>query len=234
MATTNKRTIRSYVLRQGRMTDAQVKALDELWPVYGIDPAEKTLDLNTLFNRSAPRILDIGSGMGETLIQLAARHRENDYLAVEVHRPGVGKLLDNAHKQKLTNIRVFNHDVMDVLKYQLPERSLDEAYIFFPDPWPKKRHHKRRLVNPDFLSLLLPKLKAHARLFLATDWEDLAEHMRDVCDANTRLINLAGSGHYAPRAAWRPITKFEQRGLKLGHGVWDLCYGAKPGQDLQD
>ncbi len=227
MTTTNKRTIRSYVLRQGRMTDAQVKALDELWPDHGIDFEEKSLDLDALFNRTAPRVLDIGSGMGDTLIQLAMRHPENDYLAVEVHRPGVGKLLDNANKHQLTNIRIFNHDIMDVLKHQLPDHSLDEVYIFFPDPWPKKRHHKRRLVNPDFLNLLIPRLKRHARLYLATDWEDLAEHMRDICDANQGLINLAGTGHYTPRAAWRPITKFEQRGLKLGHRVWDLCYGVK-------
>ena len=162
------------------MTDSQVRALDDLWPIYGIDFKEQPLDLDGEFNRTAPRILDIGSGMGETLIQLAARHPENDYLSVEVHRPGIGKLLANADKQRLSNIRVFNHDVMDVLKHPLPNHSLDEVYILFPDPWPKKRHHKRRLVNPEFLKLLVPKLKSHARLFLATDWEGLAEHMLEI------------------------------------------------------
>jgi tRNA (guanine-N7-)-methyltransferase len=225
--TTNKRTIRSYVLRQGRMTDSQVRAMDDLWPIYGIDFKEQALDLDSLFGRCAPRILDIGSGMGETLIQLATNHPENDYLSVEVHRPGIGKLLGNADKQCLSNIRIFNRDVMEVLKHQLPNHSLDEVYILFPDPWPKKRHHKRRMVNPEFLYLLVLKLKAHARLFLATDWEDLAEHMREVCDAYNGLINLAGTGNYAPRAKWRPITKFENRGIKLGHQVWDLCYGIK-------
>lgn len=218
------RGIKSYVLRQGRLTDAQARALEQHWPEYGIDFRPERLDLDSVFGRRAPKILDIGTGMGETLIALARHNPDNDYLAVEVHRPGVGSLIKAAAGFGLTNIRVINHDVIDVLHYQLPARSLDQVYIFFADPWPKKRHHKRRLVSPGFLELLKPKLKTHARLFLATDWQDLAEHMLAVCDADPRLYNIAGKGHYTPRPAWRPVTKFENRGLKLEHGVWDLCY----------
>ena len=207
------------------MTDAQTRALEQHWPLYGIDPEEKQLDLESVFQRTAPRILDVGSGMGETLIKFAERYPENDYLSVEVHKPGVGKLIATAKMKQLLNIRVLNHDVMDVLQYQLPDKSLDEVYILFPDPWPKKRHHKRRLVNSDFIKLLLTKLKLHARIFLATDWEDLADHMIEVCDGSEGLLNLAGQGHFSPRPAWRPLTKFENRGIKLGHNVWDLCYG---------
>ena len=225
MDTTKKRTIRSYVLRQGRMTDAQTRALEQHWASYGIDREEKQLDIDLVFQRTAPRILDIGSGMGETLIKFAERHPENDYLSVEVHKPGVGSLIATADMKQLQNIRVFNHDVVEVLQHQLPDKSLDEVYILFPDPWPKKRHHKRRLVNAHFIKLLIPKLKSHARIFLATDWEDLAEHMLAVCDGNNDLRNLAGEGHFAPRPVWRPLTKFENRGIKLGHNVWDLCYG---------
>ncbi len=218
------RGIKSFVLRQGRLTDAQAHALEHLWPVYGIDYSENRIDPDAIFQRCAPKILDIGSGMGETLIKLAQQHPENDYIAVEVHRPGVGSLIKNAAAQGLQNVRVINHDVIDVMKHQLPDRSLDEVYIFFADPWPKKRHHKRRLVNPEFLGLLKPKLKTNARIFLATDWADLAEHMLTVCDQDADLFNVAGAGHYTPRPLWRPVTKFENRGLKLEHGVWDLCY----------
>jgi tRNA (guanine-N7-)-methyltransferase len=218
------RGIKSFVLRQGRLTDAQAHALEHLWPLYGIDYSESRLHVDTVFHRSGPKILDIGSGMGETLIALAQQHPENDYIAVEVHRPGVGSLIKNAAARGLQNVRVINHDVIDVLRHQLPDRSLDEVYIFFADPWPKKRHHKRRLVNAAFLELLKPKLKTNARIYMATDWAELAEHMLTVCDQDTDLLNVAGSGHYTPRPVWRPVTKFENRGLKLEHGVWDLCY----------
>lgn len=218
------RGIKSYVLRQGRLTDAQARALEQHWPTHGIDYRPEHIDPVTVFQRNAPKVLDIGSGMGETLIALAQANPDNDYIAVEVHRPGVGSLLKSAAALELTNIRVINHDVIEVLRDQLPDGSLDQVYIFFADPWPKKRHHKRRLVNTAFLGLLKPKLKSHARLFLATDWPDLADHLLTVCDKDPGLINIAGRGHYTPRPAWRPITKFEQRGLKLEHRVWDLCY----------
>lgn len=221
------RSIKSYVLRQGRLTDAQSHALEYYWTDIGINYGVETIKPDRIFQRTAPLVLDIGSGMGETLVQLASNHPENNYLAIEVHKPGVGSLIKNAVQRDLVNIRVINHDVIDVLKHQLSDNALEQVYIFFPDPWPKKRHHKRRLVNPEFLSLLKPKLKAHARLFLATDWQELAEHMLSVCDQDPGLINIAGKGHYTPRPDWRPITKFENRGIKLEHGVWDMCFCLK-------
>ncbi|MGK0298396.1 MAG: tRNA (guanine-N7-)-methyltransferase [Gammaproteobacteria bacterium] len=224
MEPTHNRSIRSYVLRQGRLTDGQAKALEQYWPKFGIKFSNDPLNLPIIFHRNSPKILDIGSGMGETLIELAGRNLDNDYLAIEVHRPGVGSLIRNAAKNNLGNIRVINHDVMDVLQYQLADNSLDQVYIFFSDPWPKKRHHKRRLVNHAFLNLLIPKLKLNARIFLATDWEDLANHMLEVCDQYPGLINIAGKNNFTPRPQWRPLTKFEQRGKKLDHDVWDLCY----------
>jgi len=221
------RGIRSYVLRQGRLTDAQARALEDYWPGYGIDYHPGQIDLTRIYQRSAPKILDIGTGMGGSLIELAQQHPENDYLAIEVHRPGVGNLIKTAEGLGLSNIKVICHDVVEVLQYQLADHCLDAAYIFFPDPWPKKRHHKRRLVNPSFLALLKPKLKLNALLFLATDWQDLAEHMLTVCDQDPDLINISGTGKFTPRPAWRPVTKFEKRGKKLDHGVWDLCYSLK-------
>ena len=220
----HKRTIRSYVLRQGRLTDGQAKALEQCWSVYGLDFKHEVIDLPSMFHRTAPKILDIGSGMGETLISLADRHPENDYLAIEVHRPGVGSLIRHAMDKGLHNIRIINQDVIDVIQFQLTDNCLDEVYIFFPDPWPKKRHHKRRLVNPEFIKRLKAKLKLNARMYLATDWEDLAQHILTVCDADPGLINIAGNGNFTPRPAWRPQTKFERRGQKLNHQVWDLCY----------
>jgi tRNA (guanine-N7-)-methyltransferase len=219
-----ERSIRSFVLRQGRLTTGQARALSQHWHYYGIDYAPERLNLNDIFQRSSPKILDIGSGMGETLVRLANLNQGNDYLGIEVHRPGVGCLIRQAVENNLGNIRIINHDVVEVLKYQIPENSLDQVYLFFPDPWPKKRHHKRRLVSPDFLALLVPKLKSNARLFLATDWQDLAEYMLHICDHDPALVNLAGSGNFAPRPAWRPITKFEHRGRSMDHKVWDLCY----------
>ena len=221
------RGIRSYVLRQGRLTDAQAHALENFWPDYGIDFNTVSIDPDLIFQRTAPRVLDIGSGMGETLIKLAETHPENDYLAVEVHRPGVGNLIKMARNFNLGNIRVICHDVIEVLQNRLSNHCLDQVYIFFPDPWPKKRHHKRRLVNTAFLNLLIPKLKTNARIFLATDWQDLAEHMLTVCDQHPGLINIAGTGNYTPRPDWRPVTKFENRGIRLEHGVWDLAYCLK-------
>jgi len=218
------RPIKSYVLRQGRLTTAQANALETFWPEYGIDYGNTRLELNQIYKRAAPKILDIGSGMGDSILELASRHTENDYLAVEVHKPGVGNLIRTAANLHIFNIRVICHDVVEVLQHQLADRCLEQVFIFFSDPWPKKRHHKRRLVNPAFLDLLVPKLKTNARLFLATDWQDLAEHMLTVCDKYPGLNNIAGNGHYTPRPVWRPVTKFERRGKRLEHAVWDLCY----------
>lgn len=217
------RRIRSYVVR-GRLTPAQKQALERHWGSFGIEYSRQPLSLDQIFGRHAPGILDIGPGMGDTTTALAARHPENDYIAVEVHRPGVGSLIRHSLRLGLTNIRVICHDVTEVLRDQLPHRSLDEIYIFFPDPWPKKRHHKRRLVNARFLGLLVPAMKEHARLFLATDLEELAQDMLRVCEADAALINLAGRGNFAPRPAWRPPTKFERRGERGNQPAWDLCF----------
>jgi tRNA (guanine-N7-)-methyltransferase len=217
-------SIRSYELRQGRLTSGQRRALEQHWETYGVPAASGVLDLDEIFGRRAPRVLDIGSGMGETTVTLAARYPENDYLAVEVHLPGVGALIRRAAAEGLRNLRVLRADAKDVVCTRLPPGSLDEAWILFPDPWVKRRQHKRRLVSPEFIAALARRLKANGRLSLATDWEDLAEHMRQVCGQEGLLVNLAGRGRYAPRPAWRPLTKFEQRGLGLGHTVRDLLY----------
>lgn len=225
----HRRLIRSFVLREGRLTKGQQHALDTHWKDFGIDFSREAIQLEHIFHRRAPKILDIGSGMGDSTLQLAGLHPENDYIAIEVHRPGVGGLIRQAAERSLNNIRVINHDVMEVLRYQLRGPCLDEVYIFFPDPWPKKRHHKRRLINPPFLDLLIERLKPNARLYIATDWEDLAEHVLKVCDNNPGLLNLANAGNACPRPEWRPLTKFEKRGQKLTHPVWDFIYGKLDG-----
>ena len=211
-------------MREGRLTRGQARALEQFWHVYGVDFSPSPLDLEQVFARTAPKILEIGPGMGETTVALAARHPENDYLAAEVHRPGVGSLIRQAALQQLGNIRVIRHDAAEILQYQLAEKSLDAVYLFFPDPWPKKRHHKRRLISPDFASLLASRLKSHGRLIMLTDIEVLACHMREACDACGDLYNLAGRGRFAPRPCWLPTTKFETRGARLGHGTWCLAY----------
>jgi len=216
------RAIRSYVLRQGRISDAQQRAYDTLLNAYGISYTPQTLDLDAAFGRSAPKILEIGFGMGETTSQIAAATPGNDYLGIEVHTPGVGGLLKQAKELGLTNLRVIQHDAVEVLRDMIADASLDGAHIFFPDPWPKKRHHKRRLIQPAFVALLARKLKAGAYLHLATDWQEYAEWMLEVLKGEPLLINSAQD--YAPRPAYRPETKFERRGLKLGHGVWDLVF----------
>ena len=224
MQENRNRKIRSYVLREGRLTRGQARALEQYWHVYGVDFSRTPVNLNRVFGRSAPKILEIGSGMGEVLTELALRHPENDYLAVEVHSPGVGSLILQAVKHRLTHIRIIRHDVLEILKYQMQEKCLDEVYIFFPDPWPKKRHHKRRLITAEFVSLLVSRMKSHGRLFILTDFEELAGGMLNVCDGCEGLINLAGTGCYAPRPNWLPPTKFETRGKKLGHEIWSLAY----------
>jgi tRNA (guanine-N7-)-methyltransferase len=221
------RPIRSYVLRDGRMTPAQKASLEAYWPYYGIDFSQTLLDLNKLFERCAPRILDIGSGMGGAIAKMANKHRENDYLAVEVHRPGIGSLMRRIEEDKLPNIRLISYDIVDILKYQLPENSIDCVYIFFPDPWPKKKHHKRRLISWSLMPLIGNVLKNHGRLFIATDWEDYAIQISDIINNEPRIINLAGRNQYAPRPRWRPMTKFEKRGLNKGHQVYDFALAFK-------
>ena len=216
------RRIRSYVLRQGRLTDAQGRAHASLLPTYGIAYSPEPMDLDRAFGRAAPKILEIGFGMGDTTAQIAAAHPENDYLGVEVHTPGVGSLLKRVAALGLGNVRVIQHDAVEVLEHMIAPGSLAGAHIFFPDPWPKKRHHKRRLVQAPFVALLASRLKPGGCVHVATDWEDYAQQIMDVLSRDPLLVNATDG--YAPRPDYRPLTKFEQRGLKLGHEVWDVIF----------
>ena len=216
------RPIRSFVLRQGRVSNAQQRAHDTLLPRYGIPFAPHIVDLDQAFGRSAPKILEIGFGMGETTAAIAAAHPENDYLGIEVHTPGVGSLLKQIAALELTNLRVIQHDAVEVLTRMIAPATFDGVHIFFPDPWPKKRHHKRRLIQTPFLALLVGCMKPGAYLHVATDWREYAEQVLSVLAAEPQLRNTVDD--YAPRPDYRPQTKFESRGLKLGHGVWDLVF----------
>lgn len=218
-----QRRIRSFVLRAGRVTAAQQRALEQLWPVHGLEPTE-TLDLDTVFGRRAPRCLEIGFGVGEVIGSLAEAHPQIDYLGVEVHRAGVGRLLLRAAEARLTNLRIICRDAVEVLRDSLADDSLDEVLVFFPDPWHKKRHHKRRLIEPAFVASIAQKLRAGGILRLATDWQEYAEQMLAVCNAEPRLESSSTDGTYVPRPDFRPPTRFERRGERLGHGVWDLAY----------
>ena len=218
-----RRTIKSYVLRQGRLTRGQQQALDQLWPVYGIDFKAERLDFDTLFNRPAAIILEVGFGNGDSLVQQAASNPQNNYLGIEVHRPGVGRLLHLADNAGITNVHVINHDAVEVLQQQIPDQSLDCVQLFFPDPWHKKRHHKRRIVKAEFIRLIHQKLKPGGQFHLATDWQDYAEHMLAEMEQAKGFSNTSGKGNYAENTD-RPLTKFEQRGQRLGHGIWDLIY----------
>jgi len=216
--------VRSFVRRGGRITRSQKNALDKYWDKYGVAFKHDELDLDRLFNRNSPKILDIGSGNGDSTIIMASNNPENDYLAVEVHKPGIGRLLRQIHSDHLKNIRIINHDVIEVIEFQLLNNSLDSVFIFFPDPWPKKRHHKRRLIDKSFLERLSKKLKRNARVFLATDWENYAANIRESIENTPGFINLSGKYQYAPRPYWRPLTKFENRGKKLQHQVRELVF----------
>ena len=218
-----RRTIKSYVLRQGRLTRGQQLALDQLWPVYGIDFKPERLDLDTLFNRPAAITLEVGFGNGDSLMQQAASKPQNNYLGIEVHRPGVGRLLHLADNAGITNVRVINHDAVEVLQLQIPDQSLDCVQLFFPDPWHKKRHHKRRIIKAEFIQLIHQKLKSGGLFHLATDWQDYAEYMLKQMEQADGFTNTASEGNYAINTD-RPLTKFERRGQRLGHDVWDLVY----------
>jgi tRNA (guanine-N7-)-methyltransferase len=221
-ATSNIRPIRSFVLRQGRVSSAQKRAVDELLPRYGIPYREACLNLDAVFGRSAPRILEIGFGMGETTATIAADHPENDYLGIEVHTPGVGSLLKLIEERELGNVRVIHHDAVEVLQCMIGLQSLDGVHIFFPDPWPKLRHRKRRLIQPPFVALMAERLRPGGYLHVATDWLDYAEQALTLLSTDNRLENTTQG--FAPRPDYRPLTKFEQRGLRLGHAVRDIIF----------
>lgn len=218
------RRIRSFVKREGRLTKGQQRALDELYPRYGIICDENLFDLNEKFGRDAPKILEIGFGTGTSLAEMAIKYPDNDYLGIEVHRPGVGNLLLQIERDNITNIRVICDDAVVVLEKNIADSSLDAVYLFFADPWHKKKHHKRRIVQKSFVQLLEKKLKPGGIFHMATDWHDYAEHMMKVMSDAAGFENMAGAGHYIKRPDYRPLTKFELRGHRLGHGVWDLIF----------
>jgi tRNA (guanine-N7-)-methyltransferase len=220
------RKVRSFV-RHGRMTAGQRQALENLSARYLISPSELT-DLSAVFGRTAPKYIEIGFGMGASLAASALANPDIDYLGIEVHQPGVGRLLAQLAQQNSHNARVVIADAVDVVRQFIPPQSVAAIFILFPDPWPKKRHHKRRLIQADFAKLLCHVLEPGGRLFVATDWEDYAQHILAVLDATPGLMNVAGTGCYAPRPAERPATKFEQRGLRLGHRVRDFVYRKMP------
>jgi tRNA (guanine-N7-)-methyltransferase len=218
------RPIRSYVLRQGRMTEAQQRAFDTLWPRYGLLLDDHPLVLPAIFGNTNPVTLEIGFGNGETLAELARLHPECNYLGVEVHSPGVGHLMIRLEQQESSNVRILQTDALALLRSHLPAASLASVLLYFPDPWHKRRHHKRRIVRPEFAELTYRALMAGGVLHMATDWQDYARHMMRVLSAHPGFTNLAGAGEFSPRPASRPLTKFEQRGQRLGHGVWDLLF----------
>ncbi|HYC35690.1 MAG TPA: tRNA (guanosine(46)-N7)-methyltransferase TrmB [Usitatibacter sp.] len=214
--------IRSYVLRQGRFSPAQQRAYSSLLPRFGIAYEPVPLDLPAAFGRTAPVIAEVGSGMGETTAEIAAAQPGVDFLAIEVHTPGVASLLKHLEEKRLANVRIVQHDAVEVLRDMVGERSLAGLHLFFPDPWPKKRHHKRRLLQPGFAALAASRIGPGGYFHVATDWEDYAHQVLEVLSATPGLRNTAAG--FAPRPAWRPQTKFERRGLKLGHGVWDAVF----------
>ena len=216
------RPVRSFVLRQGRMSPAQHRAYDELLPRWGLGFAANPPDYDTVFGRHAPRVLEIGCGMGETTAAIAAARPDTDFIGVEVHAPGVGSLLKRIDELGLANLRVIRHDAVEVVAHMIPEASLAGIHVFFPDPWPKKRHHKRRLLQPAFVAALAARLAPGGYVHAATDWEEYAQEMLATFAAEPRLVNTVEG--FAPRPDYRPQTKFETRGLKLGHGVFDLVF----------
>ncbi|MDD2744327.1 MAG: tRNA (guanosine(46)-N7)-methyltransferase TrmB [Rhodocyclaceae bacterium] len=214
--------IKSYVRRAGRMSSAQQNYYAEMMPKIGIPYAAQPIELVTVYGRNAPKILEIGTGMGETTAKIADAHRDNDYLGVEVHVPGIGALCKQIAERELSNLRICAHDAVEVVRDMLPEASLDGVHVFFPDPWHKARHNKRRLIQPPFVALLASRLKPGGYFHCATDWEEYAHQMLEVLSAEPTLVN--SSSGFAPRPDYRPLTKFENRGLRLGHGVWDVIF----------
>jgi tRNA (guanine-N7-)-methyltransferase len=219
-----RRTIKSFVMRAGRMTEGQQRGLEKGWPLFGLQREAGMLDLDALFGRQAPRTFEIGFGMGHSLLEMAKAAPEQDFIGVEVHRPGVGALLSGLIVNNLSNVRVFDCDALEVLRDCIPDGSLDRLLLFFPDPWHKSRHHKRRIVQPAFAELVRSKLKVGGVLHMATDWEPYAEYMLEVMNVAPGYRNQAADARWVERPAERPVTKFERRGERLGHGVWDLKF----------
>ncbi|MEQ1559469.1 MAG: tRNA (guanosine(46)-N7)-methyltransferase TrmB [Methyloglobulus sp.] len=220
------RKIRSFILRQGRLTQGQQFALDSFWDKYCLDPS-RPMDVSEVFGRVAPLTVEIGFGNGECLAKLAAANPDKDYIGIEVHRPGVGHLIIQLEQQGLTNVRAYCHDAIEVLVNNIADNSLAAVHLFFPDPWHKRKHHKRRIVQSSFADLLAKKLQSGGYFHAATDWEHYAKAMLEVLSADVRFTNTSPINTYCESPAYRPLTKFEQRGLRLGHGVWDLIFVKK-------
>jgi len=215
--------IRSFIRRQGRATAAQKNALEFLWEKYCLDPTQH-YDFKAVFGRIAPLIVEIGFGNGESLAKMAQQNPDYNYLGIEVHRPGVGHLMMLLEQQQLANVRLFHHDAIEILEQQIPDHSLTGVQLFFPDPWQKRCHHKRRIVKPSFVELLSKKLMLGGYFHAATDWEHYAKEMLSILSETDKLTNASHNNTYCERPAYRPLTKFEQRGIRLGHGVWDLIF----------
>lgn len=222
------RPVRSFVLRAGRLTEGQQRALDELWPLYGLEASESEIDPVSLFGNDRPLIMEIGFGNGEATWQMAINEPDRNFLGVEVHKPGVGHLLLKIEEQGISNLRIAREDAVELLRKRIPDGALSGVRIYFPDPWPKKRHHKRRIVQRPFIDLLARKMKAGGILHLATDWKPYAEHMLELLNASAAFENQSPDGGTCPRPGWRPETKYEKRGERLGHGVYDLVYRRLP------
>ena len=221
------RPIRSFVKREGRLTHGQQHAIDTQWPEFGIDYDPELLDINQLFGRDAETVIEIGFGNGDSLWQMAEASPEKNFIGIEVHRPGVGHLLRLIENSGCKNLRVSNQDAIDVLQHQIPDESIDRFQLFFPDPWHKKKHQKRRIVQEDFIEQIARKLKPQGIFHMATDWEHYAQHMLKELNASSLFKNLSVDNTYVPKPEERPVTKFEKRGQRLGHGVWDMLYQKK-------
>lgn len=222
-----KKAIRSYVIRGGRMTEAQEKAFEQWWPQYGLYLADGAIDIAEVFDRKAPLVVEVGFGMGDSLLAMAEAEPEKDFIGIEVHPPGVGRLINEAGKKSLSNLRVYLADALDVMEDCIPDACADRFQLYFPDPWHKKKHTKRRIVQPQFIEKVHAILKPGAVFHLATDWEHYAEHMMEAMSLSESFENLAGDYQYSKRPEYRPTTKFENRGTRLGHGIWDLLFESK-------
>ncbi|MDD5460359.1 MAG: tRNA (guanosine(46)-N7)-methyltransferase TrmB [Methylococcales bacterium] len=218
--------IRSFIRRQGRVTPGQQQALDNNGARYCLDP-KSDYDFAQVFGRIAPLVVEIGFGNGDSLAKMAAANPDIDYIGIEVHKPGVGHLMMLLDQQGLDNVRIYSHDAIEIIEHKIADNSLSGVHLFFPDPWPKKKHHKRRIVRPDFVELLIRKLKSNGYFHAATDWQNYAESMLAVLSAGSDLNNASPAGDFCERPEHRPLTKFEQRGIRLGHGVWDLVFRKK-------
>ncbi|MCW8091027.1 tRNA (guanosine(46)-N7)-methyltransferase TrmB [Alteromonas sp. ASW11-130] len=216
--------VKSFVKREGRLTNAQARAIEENWSAMGIDYRAELLNFEEVFKQRGPVVLEIGFGMGKSLVQMATEAPDTNFLGIEVHRPGVGSCINDAVENGLKNLRVMEHDAVEVFKHMIPDASLQRVQLYFPDPWHKKRHHKRRIVQPEFVAMIKEKLAIGGVFHMATDWENYAEHMLTVMQNAPGFVNTSLSGDFVERPVYRPITKFEVRGQKLGHGVWDLVF----------